>query len=1433
MRRSRTSLPVVAGLFALALAALVAFATQGSAQEDQSTLASLISRVLSTPTTRVSIGSVEGALSSDATIHDIAISDRDGVWLRLDRAHLVWRRTALLLRRLEIDQLDIGKLEMLRRPLPSEEPVAGEDQPILPDLPVKIEVKAFALKELALGEPVFGEALRASAVGNVKLGAPSEGLALRLDATRLDSPGTFSTRLDYVPQTNGLDLKIALDEPAGGFLSKLARLPNDPPVKLDLNGKGTLDSFAADLAFDAGPTVGAKGSANLRREGDGRRLGLDLAARIAGLLPAPVAPIFPETTQLAGDMRFSDDGSVSLAGLSLVSQIARLDAKGVYGADTSLDFDVQARAVPTTAGTTKAGAAEIRKLVFDGMVTGVAARPKIAAKLALEDARLPEGRLDKLDASFTADPTGVVSDRNTRIRLAADIAARGLSLTDAALARALGERFDLTLRGDTDLSGNGHYDTIAARTPSVDVNFSGDLGRTRVHGRMEAHAPDLSRFGEIAGIALSGRSDITLDLDGVPRRGLVSAVVDARTENLRTGIAKLDPLLGASPRLRGLLRKRPLGRYEVEALHLAGAHLDADVGGFATPADADLTAKVNLPDLARADNRLTGAATLRARLTNGLDHPDVSIVAESARATALGRPIENLLLSADLHDLRGALAATAKLGGMIDRKPAQGDLKLASNDAGGWRLDTLDLRIGSASLRGSGEISADRRARGTLAVNAADLDDLSAIFLTKMDGRLSADIALDVVDGRQNATINADAASIRAAGLRIRKLETRADLRDLFSRPIVDGRVAIDEASLSGETFSAIRLSAEGRAEASNLAFTAKARGFDLDAAARLVPGDTTRIDISRFVAQRGTRRIALAGPADVTFANGGVDLRRIVLAVEGGRISLDGRAGDTLDLALAARAVPLSALDILLPGTGLSGTLQADAKITGTPAAPTGTYRVDVARLVLPQARGAGLPPLAIAANGQLRGRDATLDATLTGGSAARITLTGTVPFAPQAAMDLTARGRVDAALANATLGPQGRRLTGSIALDMRLAGTRAAPRASGSATLTGGTFRDALQGVQLDDINARLRADGETLTIESASARTPKDGRLSATGRVQIDPAAGFPGNVSIRGQHAALAANSLLDATADLAVDISGPLARTPRISGRVDLSRLDVAVPDRLPTTLKPIANTRHIAPPPAAVKRLADMRRARAARGGRPALFVATMDLSISAPNRIFVRGRGLDAVLGGSLRLTGTTAAPVAVGAFDLVRGRFTVLGTRLDFTRGRLSFTGDLVPELDFSAQTQAGDVTAVVSVTGPADEPSFTFSSQPDLPQDEVLSRILFSKASGGLSPFQALQLAQAAGQFAGGSGDDSFERLRKSLGVDSLDIQAGAGGASLGLSRAIGDRVTVGVKAGATPADTGVSVDVDVTRRLRLRSQLGSDGSTSAGVAAEWEY
>ena len=151
----------------IAAAALVAFwlmaGRPSQAQSDQGILASLISRLLSTPTTQVTIGSIEGALSSNAVIRDIRIADKDGVWLNLDRARLVWSRTALLRGRLQVDELTVDRLQILRRPLPADEAAPVSDEPILPELPVRVIIDRFALQELVLGEPILGTAARLSA----------------------------------------------------------------------------------------------------------------------------------------------------------------------------------------------------------------------------------------------------------------------------------------------------------------------------------------------------------------------------------------------------------------------------------------------------------------------------------------------------------------------------------------------------------------------------------------------------------------------------------------------------------------------------------------------------------------------------------------------------------------------------------------------------------------------------------------------------------------------------------------------------------------------------------------------------------------------------------------------------------------------------------------------------------------------------------------------------------------------------------------------------------------------------------------------------------------------------------------------------------------------------------------------------------------------
>src|SRR5690606_5516391 len=104
--------------------------------------------------------------------------------------------------------------------------------------------------------------------------------------------------------------------------------------------------------------------------------------------------------------------------------------------------------------------------------------------------------------------------------------------------------------------------------------------------------------------------------------------------------------------------------------------------------------------------------------------------------------------------------------------------------------------------------------------------------------------------------------------------------------------------------------------------------------------------------------------------------------------------------------------------------------------------------------------------------------------------------------------------------------------------------------------------------------------------------------------------------------------------------------------------------------------------------------------------------------------------LGGSIRVEGTTGDPRPIGGFEMRRGRIEVLGQRFDFDRGILTFQGDMDPVLDFAAVTTTADITATVMVTGPARDPEISLSAVPDMPEEEIISRLLFGRSIGSLS-------------------------------------------------------------------------------------------------------
>ncbi len=1431
LSRLTSGLSIAAAGFAAAALFVTLSGEPGQAQSDQSLLARLLSRALSTDEASVRIGAIDGALSSNAVIRDLQVSDRNGVWLQMDQARLVWNRTALLRGRVEVNTLEIGRIDVLRTPAPSSAPPPPStgQEALLPEAPVKIVVSKFSLADLALGAPVLGTAARLSAQGSASLGDPAEGLQLDLRATRTDAIGQFAILLNYLPQTQRLRLDINHQEPEGGLVARMLDLPGLPPVELRLAGDDTLANFTARLNFAAGPTIGAQGEARVVRQDNFYRITTGLEARVAGIAPPLLAPILEGATRLDGELARFDDGRITLDKLRIASAAAELDVAGSISANQSLDVRVKGRAIPreATLKETRArvGGAEIGAFDLDLTAKGKLSAPQMSGAVNAREVKTSDWSLARLDLQLGADPLPNTTDR---FSFSAKGAAEGLRLADPARNRAIGGRITIDMRGVTDTDGLTKVDVARIETPTASLVFTGSIGPRELAGRVVARLPALAPFSGVAGAPLRGSAQIAANLSGDPA-ARVEARLDGQLEEVVTGQRAIDGAFGRMVRISGLIARSP-ERLTLDGVRIDGANIDLTASGKSDDAGLAFDVKAAVANLERLHPGIkAGRAQATARVEGPAAAPRVKGSATVRDASAMDRAIRQLEVGFDAT-LGEAIRAALTLSGDVGGKPAMGKVEVAQI-GGGWSFAADKFTIGSASIDGRVQLDSKNLASGNLAVAATDLDDLTPLLLSRLEGRLDARIALAVVDGKQNVDIDAKGARLRFEDMRLERLLADARVRDALGAPSIDGKIEAANLRASSQTFRLIELVARDDGKGSAIDIKADAQGFALAGAGR-IPAGQRRLDLARFEARRSGASVRLDAPTTLSWSDDGLTINKAAVRIGTGVATINGRVGDTVDLDAVLRAVPLSAAQIVYPGLGLAGVVNGRATARGPASALNGDFDLAVTGFSNAGVRQAGLQPLAANAKGRFENGRVRLDGTVNAPRVGQIKFGGTAPMAAAGALDLAVTGRLDLAGANAVLSTSGVRLTGRADVNVRIGGDVSNPRPQGGVIIAGGGIEDPTRGVRITDLAARLAARGETIVVESASARTPNGGTISVAGRIDVNPAAGFPADLRVTGRRAQLASNTTTTAIADLDLTLRGPLTQAPQIGGRVNLVTLDVTLPDQLPTVQQPLPNARHLAPPPQSQARLAERRKAERVRAaGTP--FNAKLDLSIIAANRLFVRGRGVEAELGGELRLTGTSQDPQAVGAFDLRRGRFDLLGQRINLTRGRLDFAGELTPNIDLVAETRAGDVTARIAVEGPAASPTFAISSSPELPQDEVISRVLFQRAAGGLSSGQALQLAQAIAVLSGGS-SGAFESVRRSLGVDSLDVTTGAGGGpAVGASRYISDRVRLGVRAGASPEETGVSVDVDITRRFKAKTEVGADGSTSVGAGYEWEW
>jgi len=233
-----------------------------------------------------------------------------------------------------------------------------------------------------------------------------------------------------------------------------------------------------------------------------------------------------------------------------------------------------------------------------------------------------------------------------------------------------------------------------------------------------------------------------------------------------------------------------------------------------------------------------------------------------------------------------------------------------------------------------------------------------------------------------------------------------------------------------------------------------------------------------------------------------------------------------------------------------------------------------------------------------------------------------------------------------------------------------------------------------------------------------------------------------------------------------------------------------------------------------------------------------LDLVFQVPGKLFIRSYGLDSEWQADLIIKGTSDQPIVDGTATLIRGFFDFAGKRFKLNRGNISFPGDSTndPLIDIAAEHQLSDILALLQISGRASKPSIEISSTPYLPENEVLSRVLFGTSVGELSAIEAVQLASAVHSLSNGGGQGFIAGIRNAIGVDRLTIDNDSSreyGTTITGGKYLTNNVYVEVSTAPATGETATSVEVGLTKNLSLVTRRTLDHDNNLSIRWFWDY
>lgn len=1335
--------------------------------------------------TKIEIGDIGGTWPARLRLEGLTVADAQGTWLRLDEAELDWRPLALWQGQFHATRLDVTGLDVAWLPGGGEES-AADGGFSFPALPFEIVFDSFEATGVSIGQPVIGEAVAFEASGAVAM--TRGGSALTLHARRTDAtPGRIDADISFVNGPERGRLKIDAEDGGEG----------KPGITAALTGR---------RAF-AHVTLAAEGQT------------------LAGLMTG----------------RATLDAGEAL----------KIDAKthGGVAENTNLNFAVE------TTGTLVAETLDF------ATVPGEAAprRARIEGKISARKAGSYHiERLNATAGALALTGSGMVEAlAQTRWALDAEGTLTGLGrvagLEDATLPDAAGWQ----IKGDTD-SGFTQVSIGEAvlKTEAGTARFSGEMTNDEegfaIAGEGQAEIADLAPLGEIAGQRMAGSGRLAVSGLRYDETG-GEAGFTLETSAIETGDESLDALLADGVRGKADIAFGADGGFSASGIALDAAQGFTASGQFSLGANGALDgeARIEADEISGiAAGAASGALAATALLSGSVETPGLALDAALTKGKLGGMDAREARLKADIRQGKGPVSFTMKGADGTARL----DTDLTLPPEGGARFERIDANLFGAGLQGGVAVSEAGLLTGKLAGEGVALQPLGALAGIAMEGRATIEIGLDARNGAQNAQARLVSSKIDmqlADSVTMERVEAEASVSDVFGEGAIDARVSAEGGGSGNTRFTEMTASAKGPFE--RIAISAVLRGerltleaepVALDAEALYEPAGVT---LGRFEARAGRASAVLASPATVELKEGLTRIKNLALDFSGpkgpGRLdaslTLRPRAA-TLDATLAM--LPVELVVPFLPLEAVGGTISGDAELdTGR---ERGQVSLSFEDVVLAEAGLDKRPPFGATLDATWAKRRLEISARARGISKEPFMLDGSLPLVrdPQGAWPMpAARGPIEASLT--WQGPMaslmaladlpGQRLTGDTDIALRAEGDISAPLVSGQATLRNGTFENFETGTAMRDLEITVEGERSERLRFTMSARDAGQGRIEAEGTVSLAPGAAEAVSMRarldkmemVRRRDLVLGMDGTLTLTGEaLPASLEMPL----RLEGELTTTTARFRIPDRIGGGV-PHIDVIEVQGPGEDI--------AEAPQETPPLPMMLDVTLKIGAPPAQ-VTGRGVNSLWTGSVRTTGLAEDPALEGELAAERGTLDFAGKTFTLKRGRVTFTGEkpINPRIDIALVYARSDFSATVGVNGRGSSPAIDLTSDPSLPRDEIISRILFGKNAGELSAFEAAQLANTAAELSGGGvgGFGLLTNMQNELGLDVLRVDTGAsGGTTVSAGKYLREGVYVGVEQGALASDSNVKIEVDITDNISVDTKLGNDASSDVGVNWKWDY